>query len=210
VLTWQELGLTGISAPEKTGFGTQLIRKSLKASGGEASIEYLPEGIKATIEFLVSDEEDITPEKPLDETIQENSMPPAPLSAFDGLNILLVEDEAIVAMDLELKLEQLGFVIVGLASTIGEAEDILERMTPDLALLDANLHGQKVDHIARTLADRKIPFAFSTGYGREALPEDLRDVEILAKPFSDARMINVLARLAGEALARQDKIPSQR
>ena len=201
-LTWQETGLSGIVAPETTGFGTQLITRTLSSNGGTASLEYLPDGVCASIEFVVADGDDIG-DAFQPETAGDPPSGPLPVSALEGLSILLVEDEAIVAMDLELKLEQLGLDVAGPASSVNEAGDLLQRIRPDIALLDANLHGQKVDGIAETLAAMSVPFAFSTGYGREALPAAFDDIEILAKPFSDARLLAVLSRLAAEALARR-------
>lgn len=203
-MTWQESGVPGTDAPETPGFGTQLIEKTLHANGGSGRIDYQPDGIRAIIEFKVQDKDDIAASTGERQTAP-SSTPAVPVTAFDGLKALLVEDEAIVAMDIELKLEQLGFEIVGTASSTREARELLARTAPDIALLDANLHGERVDAVAEALSNRAIPFAFATGYGREALPDGFRDHEVLSKPFSDARLVNVLSRLAGRALADREQ-----
>ena len=198
VFTWEESGLSGIRPPERTGFGTQLITKTLNANGGSANIEYRPQGVLITIEFRVEDEGDITATTPARDS---SSAPraPVPLSALEGLSILLVEDEAIVAMDIELKLEQLSLNVVGPASSLAEALDLLDRSRPDMALVDANLHGERVDALADKLEAMQVPFAFATGYGREALPKLHQGRDVLAKPFSDARLQNALRKLARTA-----------
>lgn len=199
-LVWKETGVEGVSEPAQPGFGTQLIARTLKANGGSARIDYQEDGVCVSIEFDVQDAGDID-----DGAASAKSGATAPpavaVTSFDGMKALIVEDEAIVAMDLELKFEQLGFEVVGLASSIAEATDLLARTSPDIALLDANLHGERVGPIADILEKRSIPFAFASGYGREALPDGFQEAELLSKPFSDARLVNVLSRLAGRALA---------
>ena len=58
-----------------------------------------------------------------------------------------------------------------------------------------------MDKVAAALAERAIPFAFATGYGRDTLPDGFREMDMLSKPYSDARLVNVLSRLAGRAVA---------
>lgn len=198
VLEWHETGVPDLSPPAESGFGTQLIEKTLKANGGLARIQYGHDGVRVSMEIVMEKESDMAaqaqPASPPQPAVSQG-----PVTDFKGLKILVVEDEPIVAMDLELKLEQLGCEIVGIASTVEEAEDVLSRTEPDIALLDANLHGQRVDRVADALASRSVPFAFATGYGREALPQAFPDAELLSKPFSDTRFLTVLARLASQA-----------
>ncbi|WP_084396383.1 PAS domain S-box protein [Henriciella aquimarina] len=201
-LDWQENGVAGLEAPGSSGFGTQLIEKTLKANGGSARMEFGKDGLQARLDIVLETGTDIS-ETPSAEPARQPREEPAPSADLEGLKVLIVEDEAIVAMDLEMKLEQLGCEIAGLASSLEEADEILQRTHPDIALLDANLQGQRVDRLAEALHSRDIPFAFSTGYGREALPEGFQDRELLAKPFGEARFISVVSRLAGHA--RQTK-----
>ena len=63
------------------------------------------------------------------------------------------------------------------------------------AFVDGNLGGRPVDAVAQALADRAIPFAFVTGYSREALPAPFRDAPLLAKPFGPDQLSDTLRGL---------------
>ncbi len=107
-----------------------------------------------------------------------------------GLRILVVEDEVLVAMDIEDMLLDLKCEPVGLVSTIKAALEII-RSTDKLdgVLLDMNLHGQTVLPVAEELVKKGIPFVLVTGYARR--DEDLsamRDAPRLNKPFAVATL----------------------
>src|SRR3546814_1750488 len=97
--------------------------------------------------------------------------------------ILLIEDEPLIAMDMCDTLEDGGYTVVGPASTLDEAHELVETAKFDAALLDANLSGEAVDEVAAALTRKGMPFAFVTGYGREALPEAFRHAPLLNKPL---------------------------
>jgi DNA-binding response OmpR family regulator len=78
---------------------------------------------------------------------------------------------------------------VGTAGTVREAKTLCAEAPCDAALIDVNLAGQPVDELAAALTKRNIPFAFVTGYGREALPHGFRDALMVAKPFDEAALI---------------------
>src|SRR3982750_2127731 len=100
-----------------------------------------------------------------------------------GLRVLVVEDEALVAMLIEDMLVDLGCVVVGIASTVEDALARISSSAFDLAILDVNLHGTESYPAAHALAFKSVPFLFSTGYGARGLPDALRSVPVLAKPF---------------------------
>ncbi len=108
--------------------------------------------------------------------------------AFPELRVLVVEDEALVAMLLEDMLRGLGCVVVGPAPSIDAATDIAGRAAFDLALLDLNLRGETVFPVADILVKRDIPFVFVTGYGALRLPHPLARRPTLAKPFDLERL----------------------
>ena len=106
-------------------------------------------------------------------------------SVTSGLSVFVVEDEALVAMNLEDMLFELGCTIVGPAMRIERAEKMLaEGMEADVAILDVNVAGQMIFPFARRLAEHGMPIVFATGYGRSGLPEDLHDMPILQKPYT--------------------------
>ena len=112
-----------------------------------------------------------------------------------GKRIIIIEDEPLVAMDLESMLSDAGCEVVGSAGTLERAEVVVGEPDCDAALLDANLAGHPVDDLAAKLTQRNIPFAFVTGYGREALPHGFRDGLILKKPFSREELLAVVELL---------------
>jgi CheY-like chemotaxis protein len=120
----------------------------------------------------------------------------------DGLRILVVEDETAVAMLIEDMLAELGCTVVGTASLLPKALQLLERVEVDLALLDVNLAGEEVYPVAEVLAARNIPFVFATGYGNGAVREAWRDRPTLEKPFHQRQIRRVLSEAM--ALRRED------
>ena len=102
---------------------------------------------------------------------------------LQGLRILVVEDEMMVAMLMEDLLEGFGCTIVGPAATIAEALLLTAAEAIDGALLDMNLAGRSVYPIAEELARLGIPFVFVTGYGDQELPGDYNNRPRLPKPF---------------------------
>ena len=112
--------------------------------------------------------------------------------------VLVVEDEPLVALDIAGCIEELGFRVVGPVAALDQAVKMAESGAFDAALVDANLGGHKVDTLAATLANRQIPFAFVTGYGRETLPEAFRHLEVVAKPYTHERLNAVIKNLIGQ------------
>src|SRR4030095_13766614 len=105
-----------------------------------------------------------------------------------GRRILVVEDEMLIAMEIEATLETLGCDIVGPVSTLETALQLAREMTLDAAILDITIRGGKSYPVAKELLSRDIPFALASGYGDWALPEAMRDRPRLTKPFTTAEL----------------------
>src|SRR5580658_5907429 len=75
-------------------------------------------------------------------------------------------------------------IVVGPIGSAKDALRSLEGASFDGVLLDANLRGEPVGNVAAALTRSKIPFAFVTGYGRQALPESFGNSMMLTKPFT--------------------------
>ncbi len=102
-----------------------------------------------------------------------------------GLCVFVVEDEALVALNLEDMLFELGCTIIGPAMRIDRAEKMLaDGIAADVAILDVNVAGQMVFPFARRLAEHGMPIVFATGYGRAGLPDDFHHMPILQKPYT--------------------------
>jgi DNA-binding response OmpR family regulator len=113
--------------------------------------------------------------------------------------ILVVEDEALIAMDLEWTLRQSGCEVVGPVATLGDAVRAVATEHPlDGAILDVNLGRERVFPVADLLADRGVPFLFLTGYEREILPARHRDRATANKPYRAEHVLRLLAKAVGE------------
>jgi CheY-like chemotaxis protein len=100
-----------------------------------------------------------------------------------GLRIFLVEDEGPVAMLIEDMLDELGCRVVASAASVAEALSYVAQDEFDLALLDINVAGERIDPVVAVLQSRGIPIIFASGYGTAGLQRDWQDVPILQKPF---------------------------
>lgn len=116
-----------------------------------------------------------------------------------GLRVLVVEDEALVALDLEFTLLRHGFDVLGPAANVAEASRMLHEAAPDAAILDVNLGGEPVFPIADALATRGTPFVFTTGYDATILPEEHRGRPIVTKPCPTEKLIRLLTATLGIA-----------
>jgi CheY-like chemotaxis protein len=102
---------------------------------------------------------------------------------FSGRDILVVEDEEMIATVIEEMLLDLGCHQVWVAGNAKDARAVLAEHRPHAVILDVNLGGDSGYQFAQTLADAKIPFIFATGYGRHGLPEQWATRPIMQKPF---------------------------
>jgi DNA-binding response OmpR family regulator len=103
--------------------------------------------------------------------------------------ILVVEDEFIVAMGLEMVLTDAGYLVAGPLGRVDQALEAATNETFDAALLDVNVRGEEIYPVAEVLTRRGIPFAFLTGYGREAIAPEWTDATVLPKPFKAAELL---------------------
>jgi DNA-binding response OmpR family regulator len=110
--------------------------------------------------------------------------------------ILVVEDEFLVAMQIEAILTRAGWRVIGSAGTLSSAVSLARKSACDAALLDVNLRSERADEVAAILFARGVPFLFVSGYGRGNLPAAFRQsVELIAKPFSDRTLVEAVRNL---------------
>ena len=113
--------------------------------------------------------------------------------------ILVLEDDYYLAEDLLRTLEEAGATVLGPCPGPAEAERLIEGRRPDCAFLDLNLGGGPSFDFPRALTRAGIPFAFVTGYDRQAIPDEFAAVERLEKPVEPRNVVAVAARLLGES-----------
>ena len=106
------------------------------------------------------------------------------MDGIEGLKLLLVEDEFVLALGLADTLADLGAVVVGPVATVEDALALVERVPEiDAAVLDVNLGREVAYPVADALLARGIPFFLATANERAALPERFANVAICSKPF---------------------------
>jgi len=110
--------------------------------------------------------------------------------------VLLVEDDAIIALDTEEILKRLGVVVVISASTVSQAFAAIETHSPAFAFIDVNLGRETGFPIAERLVGLKIPFVFATGHGEQfVFPAIFADTPKIGKPYN-ADMLRAMLELA--------------
>jgi CheY-like chemotaxis protein len=107
--------------------------------------------------------------------------------------VLIIEDEAMVAMLIEDILDELGCKVAGVVSELGEALTRSAEGQFDIAILDLNLNGSRTFQVAEKLAELRLPFVFSTGYGLAGVPPAFRGVPVLVKPFQEHDLKDALS-----------------
>ncbi|RAI04241.1 hypothetical protein DLJ53_07295 [Acuticoccus sediminis] len=116
--------------------------------------------------------------------------------------VLLVEDEALIALTLKMMLEiDMGLEVVGPIARLDEAIEAAKTEPLDLALLDVAIIGGEVYPVANILQERNVPIIFHTGHGlKEDLTAFYRCSEVYSKPTDDAVLRNAMTRMiAGPA-----------
>lgn len=192
--SWREAGGPNVTPPLAQGFGSVLIENSLRAYGGEVIVTYAESGLECEINLPLP-----ALQHPIGALARDSSQfgaqqTPTP-NGLEGRRILIIEDEPLIGMVLTDYLEDAGCEIAGPAQSADKALEMAANEVVDAALVDGNLAGRRVDQIVGALKSRQIPFAFVTGYGREALPPGFDDAPIVEKPFTQEQVIGTLERL---------------
>jgi DNA-binding NtrC family response regulator len=121
----------------------------------------------------------------------------------DGMpnDVLIVEDDPIIALDFEATILGVGVKAVRTAGNVAGALDLIADRAPDFALLDVSLTREKSFAIAERLEALEIPFIFITGYGADvSVPPAFADRPRLPKPYSTDALKALLRSRAGTVI----------
>jgi CheY-like chemotaxis protein len=117
--------------------------------------------------------------------------------ALNGMRILVVEDNFVVADALRFMLVGYGGVVTAVVGSVERALAAIAADPAEVAILDINLHGRSVVPFADHLLAEAVPFVFVSGYGDEdLLPEHLRAHPRFDKPVEAERLVGCLVELA--------------
>ncbi|PBN45093.1 HWE histidine kinase domain-containing protein [Sphingobium sp. D43FB] len=199
LLDWTESGGPAVVAPTRRGFGSTVIERSIPYDlEGHAEINYRLAGIQA--HFCIPSRHIVSV---LPEAVSRDRAKPATAvtpGLLRGRNVLLVEDNMIIAMDGEDALRDLGADVSTVAS-VGRAQEAIMVQSIDLAVLDFNLGHETSLPVADLLTQKGIPFLFATGYGDGLeLPERFAHIVLVKKPYSGT----TLAQALGPMIAPSD------
>ena len=114
-----------------------------------------------------------------------------------GTRVLVIEDEAIIAMTAEDMLEELGCTLAGTAATLADALAAADTHGFDVALLDINLNGAESLPVAEKLRARGVPFIFTTGYGAAGHCDAYPEAELVTKPYRMEDLEGAIQRALG-------------
>ena len=115
-----------------------------------------------------------------------------------GKRILIVEDEALIAVMVEDMLTDMGSIVVGPAGTIEAALELARQEAIDAAVLDVNVRGERIDPVAEALMARGVPVLFATGYGEVKLASGEK-ANVIDKPYTQEKLARGLATAMGVA-----------
>jgi PAS domain S-box-containing protein len=211
-ITWIERGGPIVRLPRRSGFGRRLLEQALAADlDGTVKLDFREEGLSCLIAFPLNRFTGKTVERsmavlnPIAPVCLPSLTPmaadrsrPKNADLLSGVRVLIVEDEALLALEIQELLQSAGSTIVGTFNDLARAGQVARREAIDVAVLDTNLNGEMVYPLADDLAVRGIPFVFVTGYATSNLPERFRGMPQVAKPFDPTSLTNELQRMMGK------------
>lgn len=182
IIDWHERGGPPVQAPTRRGFGSTIIERTIPYDlNGQARVDFELSGVHA--HFLIP----AMYVKRMDR--QPASAPESTAAAIAPFivpaDVLVIEDNLIIALDTEELLRKLGAQQVRTASSVATALGLIAARCPQFALVDVNLGVETSFEAASRLVALSVPFAFMTGYGETAsFPPEFARVPRIRKPFT--------------------------
>ncbi|MGR3757359.1 MAG: HWE histidine kinase domain-containing protein [Tranquillimonas sp.] len=194
--TWRECGGPAVTVPDRVGFGTTLITRTIPYElNGEASLDYRADGLRARFRLPARHVEGF--ETRGESLAPEDAAPAAsvPAPSISG-RALIVEDNLVIALNAEDALRQLGADEVVIAGNCRDAMRIVEGQKLALAIIDVDLGGENSSVVAEKLKERNVPFLVASGYDRvEDAHPAFAGAPVLHKPYSNESIGATLSRL---------------
>ncbi len=123
-----------------------------------------------------------------------------PHPALSNQRVLVVEDERLIALDVQDILEEWGCIVLGPVASAEAALQLIADDPPDLAVLDVNLNDGTSEPVAAALRAMGLPFVVLTAYQRSHIGAALQDAPLLSKPVDDKKLKRELTALCSDAL----------
>jgi PAS domain S-box-containing protein len=204
-LNWAENGGPTIAAPSSRSFGLKVIVASIEQQlGGKAAFDWNPNGLRCAFSIPRSELIKSRASHAFRDGGQANGAVIG-LKSSEKPRVLLVEDEALVAMMIQDTLTEFGFQVIGPISTASEALAASRDRQFDAAVLDINLGDGMVYTVAEILSKRGVPFVFVTGYDADSVDSRFAGVPILQKPIERNMLQKIFLLGAGHAAADEPR-----
>ena len=201
ILHWEENGGPHIAPPSARNFGLKVILASMEQQpGGKAAFDWDSKGLRCVLSIPRSELMKSRVVNSARVNGEENGAAIG-LKQAGKLRVLLVEDEALVAMMIQESLTEFGFHVMGPVCTVSEAEAVAKDGQADAAVLDINLGDGPVYSVAEILAARGVPFVFVTGYDAESVDSRFRDIPVLQKPVDREMLQKIFVRREERSVA---------
>ena len=201
VLHWQESGGPRARKPAQLGFGTRIIVASVEGQlGGQAKFLWGDGGLHCIL-TIPRGEKIGQPALAMREKALDDKAAATATDRFvvSGNRVMVVEDEALVAMVVSDAITDLGYQVVGPFSRPPDAIAAIKDGDIAAAILDINLAGTLVYPVAEELMRRGIPFVFVTGYGIESIDQRFSDIPVLQKPIERETLQRIFLNSRGDA-----------
>jgi CheY-like chemotaxis protein len=207
-LRWIESGGPRVLRPATSGFGTKIILGSIERQlQGAVTFEWRPDGMRCLLAVPRPKPGEVS--NALDRVTQSLAAHSADKTDLRAHRIMVVEDEALIAMVLVDHLQEIGLSAVGPFSRVADALKVDEEL--DAAILDVNLGGESVYPVADMLHARGIPFVFMTGYGSASIDPRFATVPVLQKPIEAKALEDMfVSRNAPVRLTRDEPSSNRR
>jgi light-regulated signal transduction histidine kinase (bacteriophytochrome)/CheY-like chemotaxis protein len=198
-MNWIESGGPAIKPPSRSGFGSVLISRSVPFElEGQAVIGYPSEGVQAR--FVVPAkhlhaEGDTDAAASMADVVEQARNHEA--RSLGDLEFLLVEDQMLIAADVESMLADYGVSRVTTTPSVDDALKRLKEFTPDVAILDVNLGSTTSLPIAEELLRRQVPFVFATGYSDRSIIPASFSAPVVRKPYEAGALIGAVRKVLG-------------
>jgi PAS domain S-box-containing protein len=195
VMSWIECSGPSVIKPTRRGFGSTVIGVMVKMSlACEAEIDYAPTGFRWRI---------AGPANNIMEKAEAAKARPAPQSikaaATGSKRVLVVEDEALIAIEIADILSDAGFTVIGPVGSVAHALALIERSGCEAAVLDINLGDGTSEPIARVLSASATPFVTISGYSREQQPAAFKNAPLVSKPVRPELLIAEITKCLNDA-----------
>ena len=195
-LVWTESGGPEITPPSRRGYGSRAIIAGIERQlGGIVNFDWQASGLRCTL-YVPHDSNTELSKRHSFKPREIDGVPSQTVASdSDDKRVLLVEDEPLVSMMLADMLSAFGHKVDGPYSRFSDAIMAAKSNNLQAGILDVNLGGEKTYAVADILTDRKIPFAFVTGYGPDSIVPAFAHAPVLQKPIEAAKLHALLQQI---------------